>query len=133
MPSHNSHPSLGLCVSFFFLPTTERRISETFNNAEPCRNRAESVKMGLAMAKHLAKAFAVPSASVPIMPELSGYEAVSTTGDSPTKAIKKSFPSNDWDTNAVWVDARQMMTTRTSDTQTQTGSQDTQPAGCHTP
>ena len=26
-----------------------------------------------------------------------------------------------------------MMTTRTSDTQTQTGSQDTQPAGCHTP
>ena len=37
------------------------------------------------------------------------------------------------DTNAVWVDARQMMTTRTSDTQTQTSSQDTQPAGCHTP
>ena len=35
-------------------------------------------------------------------------------------------------TNAVWVDAGQMMTTRTSDTQTQTSSQDTQPAGCHT-
>ena len=31
------------------------------------------------------------------------------------------------DTNAVWVDAGQMMTTRTSDTQTQTSSQDTQP------
>merc|ERR1712086_821390 len=32
------------------------------------------------------------------------------------------------DTNAVWVDAGQMMTTRTSNTQTQTSSQDTQPA-----
>ena len=30
-------------------------------------------------------------------------------------------------------DAGQMMTTCTSDTQTQTSSQDTQPAGCHTP
>ena len=28
----------------------------------------------------------------------------------------KHSPTNDWDTNAVWVDARQMMTTRTSDT-----------------
>ena len=31
-------------------------------------------------------------------------------------------------TSALWVDAGQMMTTRTSDTQTQTSSQDTQPA-----
>ena len=48
--------------------------------------------MGLALVKPVAKAFAVPSASVPIVPRLSGYEAVSTTGDSPTKAIKRSFP-----------------------------------------
>ena len=38
------------------------------------------------------------------------------------------------DTNAVWVDARQMMTTRTSDTQTQTSSQDTRRLwGLHDP
>ena len=38
------------------------------------------------------------------------------------------------DTNAVWMDARQMMTTRSSDTQTQTSSQDTQPGWLpHTP
>ena len=33
-----------------------------------------------------------------------------------------------WDPES-WMDARQMMTTRSSDTQTQTSSQDTQPAG----